>query len=523
MKKTVIFLLSLILSTTVAHAFNELLNDANTLYHKAVTYADYDKAEKKYISARSDVDYNPQTDDKLIEAGIQKCQDAKKRLEVRLTVNGNTNTARINFPKEGKSISVDIKANQGTFDVTALPDWLGYSRQSSGIALTCAPNPASTPRHASFRVTSQGKTVTVEVGQSGSPDQHMAATLAQPTSKSIQITDVQFANGTDTEELLTPYGAPLYSSDMKYLFPRLTYNGPDRIEEKTLGIKLYRPDGTLDGAKTAEYSYTTTRTFKPGTANTVTLTGWGKGSGSNFPTGNYQMEIWDDGHLIHTANLRILRKPGEALYLKVDGKEHLSVEFDPQGGQRSYAVETDADVWSFWGVPTFCKVKDVTPKGFILVCQPNETDASRRDFFKIKAGQKEVLIELQQSAINGSATISEVTPMLNVETIDGEMGMAIRSRIECRDLKGRTLRVAVKFYKSDNTTPLTGTDGKQIEVSTQKEIKGNSIFFTWTADVAYRMLNLPDDFHGTLSYNVEVTDPQSDRTLAVVKNSRLSF
>ena len=62
----------------------------------------------------------------------------------------------------------------------------------------------------------------------------------------IRITRVDFRNEDYDDNVLDPYGATLYASDIYYLMPRLTYEGlSSTSHEETFYYKIYDPSETL--------------------------------------------------------------------------------------------------------------------------------------------------------------------------------------------------------------------------------------------------------------------------------------
>lgn len=528
MKKYLLTFIAAIMVSFSAMAFNNTLKEAYEILQTAKTADDYSRAEKKFRSASGDVGYDPATDDSLIKIGIEKCQRGRAATTERLTVNGKSSQVKVTFPREGGSRAVEIRSSHSTYDVLLTPSWIQYSKGTTSLSLMASANPDAEPRQAVMRVRSGNKEVAIQLFQAGEPtgiDQSAQA----PVNTGITITAVNFATGNDdnADASLTNYGAPLYSSDIRYLFTKVTYNGPSEAMEKTLDVKIFKPDGNLLNGNDRGYTFSSTRMFKPGTGNSVILSGYGDGDHSIFPPGNYQMEIWENSNLVFTANLRFQRKAGEAEYLKVDGQEALNVEFPPAGGEQKFAVNTDAEDWTAWGVPTFCKVINQTRTGFTIVCDPNDTGNYRRDYMSVRAGNKEigykeVRITVDQAPVQGTADLTEIMPFTNTEIAPGVVGVCIRNSIDALNLANRTITVAAKFYESDGTTPLLNAEGKHIIVAKDKTISSNGTRFSLTLDVPYDLLNLPVTFHGTIVYDIEVTDEQGN-ILSQAKNSRLAF
>lgn len=528
MKKYFLTFIASIMVAFSAMAFNSTLDEANRMLQTAKTADDYIRAEKKFRSSSADPGYDPATDDNLIKIGIEKCQRGRAATTERLTVNGKSSQVKVTFPREGGSRAVEIRSSHSSYDVLLTPSWLQYSKGTTSLSLMASANPDAEPRQAVMRVRSGNKEVAIQLFQAGEPTG--IDTQAQtPVNTGITITAVNFATGNEdnADASLTNYGAPLYSSDIRYLFTKVTYNGPSEAMEKTLDVKIFKPDGNLLNGNDRGYTFSSTRMFQPGTGNSVVLSGYGDGDHSIFPPGNYQMEIWENSNLIYTANLRFQRKAGEAEYLKVDGQEALNVEFPPAGGEQKFAVNTDAEDWTAWGVPTFCKVVNQTRTGFTIICDPNDTGNYRRDYMSVRAGNKEigykeVRITVDQAPVQGTADLTDLH-FGDSEIDTGVFGINVRSTIEALNMAGRNITVSVIFHESDGTTPLLNANGEPIVASATKEnISSNGVRFGINVDIPYSDLNLAAGFHGTISFDVVVTDEQGN-ILSQAKNSRLAF
>ena len=219
-------------------------------------------------------------------------------------------------------------------------------------------------------------------------------------SSKWEITGVVFGNTDKQGNVLTPFGNTLYSDQMRYLQPRISYkSSASKTLQEDFYVKIIRPDGTLISGSSSPkgYSYVSTYDVKPGTANTITASGWGTESSSIYSPGPYTVEIWCDGKKKHSASVVIKAMD---YYLTVDGNTALTQSFSSYGGSHTFTVSTNASSWETWGVPSWCTVESRTSTGFVLKCNAN-SGASRSDYMKIKAGNLEVRIDIKQE---GSST-----------------------------------------------------------------------------------------------------------------------
>lgn len=108
----------------------------------------------------------------------------------------------------------------------------------------------------------------------------------------IVITNVEIANTYYDGSIETDYGNTIYSSNTRYLKPRITYTGINTGENITLNIKFYTPSGLSTGSSSPYgCSYTCSMNVYSG-ENKETLSGWGGSSSGHWSRGSYRYEIW---------------------------------------------------------------------------------------------------------------------------------------------------------------------------------------------------------------------------------------
>ncbi len=224
------------------------------------------------------------------------------------------------------------------------------------MTITCAANATSATRNDWFRVNAGRKSERVNVSQSAG----RVATL--------NITGVRFSNTTKDRTVINNFGSTLYASDIRYLTPEITYNGPSSSQTKTIYVKLIKPDGnTMTGSSSPSgYTYSQEVTFYPGDNKTLGLVGWGNESSSSYINGTYKIEIYAGGTKLFSGSVYLNKKSGESSYLTVDNKTAVSTSFSGSGGNETFHVSTDADSWTTWGIPSFCEVTNKTATSFTL-------------------------------------------------------------------------------------------------------------------------------------------------------------
>lgn len=128
----------------------------------------------------------------------------------------------------------------------------------------------------------------------------------------MDISRISFANVQSGGEIITDYGGTLYKEEMRYLKPRVYYNGL-ASENKTLELyfKIFRPDGTLDIGNSSPSGYTRkeTITVYPGSSNTFVTSGWGNKDGGSYSAGTYRFEVWFNGNKLYSTSFDIKSKP----------------------------------------------------------------------------------------------------------------------------------------------------------------------------------------------------------------------
>lgn len=225
-----------------------------------------------------------------------------------------------------------------------------------------------------------------------------SGTTPLATSKIIKINGISFSNVTNEGTVLADYGGTFYEGDVQYVKPRISYSGLYSNDQSvTLYYKIFTPSGSLICGSSSPtcYSYKQNITIKPG-SNTITLDGWGSSSGATYKEGKHKVEYWLDGEKIYETSFTVKKKEGVATYLTVDSKTAVSTSFSSSGGSETFYVKTDAGSWETWGVPSWCEITNKTETTFTIKCSYN-SGAKRTDWMKIKAGGKEVRIDITQN------------------------------------------------------------------------------------------------------------------------------
>lgn len=340
----------------------------------------------------------------------------------------------------------------------------------------------------------------------------------------MQISRVAIANGPGGgEPLINDYGSTIYASDVKYLFMRLYCSNLSNSTKKvTLYQKIYKPDGTLMKGSSSPSGYTYSAEVTLNTNTTyVPLSGWGNKSGGAYVPGTYKFEIWYNSNKLYNTTFTLYKKANEASRLTVDSKTAVSSHFSKSGGTETFYVSTDASEWTTWGVPSWCSIQNKESGKFTLKCQPNTSTSERSDYMCVKAGDKEVRIDITQEASKPSAEITSITQSHNV--MNGFVkGMRIHLKFSTHNMKGKRITATAWFYYGDNTTKLNNGFGGQVNVSDSDTAPYEDTDFTMNLFLPYQSLRMMGGGSTTLSFDIVLTD-SSGSQLARKNNQTFTY
>ncbi len=142
---------------------------------------------------------------------------------------------------------------------------------------------------------------------------------AQQLIKPLEISRIEFNNEDANESIINPYGSKLYASDMKYLGTK-AYITPKINSSKTitLGVKIYRPDGTIMQGASSPDKYTKKHTATIYNSTTsIDLGGWGNATTSIYTAGTYRYEIWYNGSKLHSEYFTINDGSGNSAFMDI--------------------------------------------------------------------------------------------------------------------------------------------------------------------------------------------------------------
>ena len=122
-------------------------------------------------------------------------------------------------------------------------------------------------------------------------------------SAGITFSGCKFGN-TDFEcNVLSAFGGPLYSDEMRYLGAKYDYTAEKAVTGVEFLIKLYKPSKELMRSDTSPAGYTTLAKVdvEKGDWSNHYFFGWGNSEQSSYPPGEYVVEIWRNGYMLYSS------------------------------------------------------------------------------------------------------------------------------------------------------------------------------------------------------------------------------
>lgn len=352
----------------------------------------------------------------------------------RLTVNGSSRAAGVTFPVTGGRQTLSVSTNQGTVSVANMPDWITQSGVSNtSIVIECGVNPSENPREGKFTVKAGGKSVIVSVSQAASK---------------MGVVDMRFANVDGNGNVVNDYGSRLFASEVRYLKPRLIYNGPATPKARILYVKFLDPDGNhlRSESSPAGYSFKQNATFNPGQLNTIDLSAWGSSSSGSFAPGLYRVEVYSDGVRMYSGAVNLCRRSSESTYLRINNQNIVNSRFYSDGGVRTFDLSTDCDEWRITEIPSFCELTETDPYSFTVKVRPNQGSA-RSGQIIVSSDNQTARVNVNQEAGSG-VKINRIWTDFN-SVRNGQNGMVIHIDFEAQGLKDHSIGANAYFEYSD--------------------------------------------------------------------------
>ena len=124
----------------------------------------------------------------------------------------------------------------------------------------------------------------------------------------MKIQKIEFANADFDGNIIDLYGFTMCASEIKFLKPRITYNGIlDDPKFVVLYCKIIAPNGMVqtNSISPSGYSFLNSFWVQPGYGNNYELKGWGSSQVGSFVTGKYKLEIWYEDMKIYQTSFTI--------------------------------------------------------------------------------------------------------------------------------------------------------------------------------------------------------------------------
>lgn len=198
-----------------------------------------------------------------------------------------------------------VEARNTDWRVLQYPEgWVKISDKSNnGLRLDFAENTSKNRRATFMEIGNDNDSYIIEIYQNG--------------MVKFEVTAIDFANtDTDGEKFYSDFGSPLYSHDLNFLLPRITYNGPEKAVAKNANVRIIFPDGTIDEVeKEGDYTYEFVLNCETGEGNTANLYPWGanvrRGGIPYYLPGDYALQLWIDDELAFTQPFKVKLKPND--------------------------------------------------------------------------------------------------------------------------------------------------------------------------------------------------------------------
>ena len=140
----------------------------------------------------------------------------------------------------------------------------------------------------------------------------------------MDILKVEFGNIMKNGIIIDEFGSELYSPDMRWLKPKIKYNGLlDEDRTVTVDVKIKYPNGILMSGTNSPKDYTMSETFTiyAGHDRTKELTEWGDDDKTIYSEGTYCFELWHDGIPFYKTTFTIKPDSERPIYDKLPDLE----------------------------------------------------------------------------------------------------------------------------------------------------------------------------------------------------------
>lgn len=467
--------LALMCATAAYCGINHTLMQAQDRVAAASTYEDYKWCYSKFASAKDDPGYVAAEHDKAIDDGQRRCEAGMRRLEARLTVDGS-----FYFNANGGTLSLPISTNQPDPTVGGLPSWASLAGISAtAVTIRCSANSSTSSRQQSITVKAGQKSAKVRVFQLGKDDSQEGNGSADEAQASAQSSSAKADNAQARGPRATVQTVTVeHNTDI------------DGRKGMTVHVK-FSVRGLKDksGRATAYfYDASNTTPLRDTNGEYCTIEDEPKVAASAYFSPSFDRTTYFDFkipipytelHQIGTdlknltvdvaivdcsASERLVldRKrntafsytPTEDTYLTVENGRNAIVRFPAEGGTQVVHVATDATAWDTWGLPSFCRVSNVTASSFTITCQPNNGE-KRNDFMKVRTASQEARIDIRQDASYNNRFERIWLDLNRLER--GRVCTMVHMALQISEAQGHEIQAQVYFEHADGT-PVANTD-----------------------------------------------------------------
>jgi len=147
----------------------------------------------------------------------------------------------------------------------------------------------------------------VRIKYYGNKTGYVNGTYLTSTLPPFVITSLKAGNVDYNGRWLTNAGNALYSSQMRYLKPVVTYDAAYN-GNVTLSVKFIQPNGTIfRDASVSPNGYTFSNEYQVnrGSNQTLNISGWGNNNTSLYQAGEWTVEVWYNNRLLWSEKINI--------------------------------------------------------------------------------------------------------------------------------------------------------------------------------------------------------------------------
>ena len=438
-----------------------------------------------------------------IQNSDKKIRSIFKGTKIKQLTTLSVDPASLSFGASGGKRSITVESNTNWSICVNTASWGHLTRNGNTLILNIDANETNAPRSDYFKIKAGDREEKITINQSGPSSQ-------QPTA---QIKSVSIAHNQNLD-------------DGKGMIIYVSFSIKN-LKDKDGSVVAYFYDNDGNRIKDSNGKYNTSasnvctfKNIKPRFDNSRYDSLELKIPYSELhQTGTYtrtiklSISIWDESvtpyKLICSSSsyTTFSYTPEVESFLKINGSTSDKTKyFSESGGRETYYVNTNANSYETWGVPSWCSIENKTSSSFTLVCSPNTTSEERKDWMKVKAGGKEIRIDIEQEGKAGpSARIVSITQEHNVGYGYGR-GMNIKIKFETSGMKNKKVTATAWFYYGDNTTRLNDRYGGHLNVSKTDTAPYEETTFTMTLFIAYPDLCMMGSGSTVLSFDVVISD-----------------